>query len=162
MWWSSASTTERDCSRTTACVAGSLIVVTEPRDYAPLDPSLSSYHHAVWTLSVDGELRGHVACVVLEMMFPRRAPWLWFLVVWIDGRREFPFEDYGSGWYTLREIDAGFLDYHLPSVTAERRFLWRRIQVDQHGAPQKFELEKLSEEVARRRWEELGLSDDQF
>jgi len=96
------------------------------------------------------------------MMFPRRAPWLWFLVVWIDGRREFPFEDYGSGWYTLREIDAGFLDYHLPSVTAERRFLWRRIRVDQHGAPQKFELEKLSASVARRRWEELGLSDDQF
>ena len=140
----------------------SLDAAGQPKVYEPADPSLRSYHRAVWTLSSDGELRGHVACVVSEMMWPPRAPWLWFLVVWIDGRREFPFEDYGSGWYALREIDAGFLDYHLPSVTVEQRFLWRRIPAARHGAPRKFEVEKLPPEVAARRWDELGLADDQF
>ncbi|WP_150957680.1 hypothetical protein [Microbacterium testaceum] len=134
----------------------------QPRIYEPADTSLRSYHRAVWTLSVDGEPHGHLACVVLEMAWPRRAPWLWFLVVWPDGQKELPFEDYGPGWYTLREIDAGFLDYHLPSVTVGQRFLWRRASANKHGAPRRFELEKLAGEVVARRWDELGLRDEDF
>ena len=134
----------------------------QPRIYEPADPSLRSYHRAVWALSVDGEPYGHVACVVLEMTWPRRTPWLWFLVVWSDGRRELPFEDYGPEWYALREIDAGFLDYHLPSTSAEQRLLWRRVSANKHGAPRRFALEKLSGEVAARRWDELALKDEDF
>lgn len=134
----------------------------QPKIYEPAYASLPEYHRAVWTVSVEGELRGHLACVVLEMVWPPRAPWLWFLVIWLDGRRELPFEDYGPGWYTLREVDAGFLDHHLPSVTVEQRLLWRRTVAQERGAPQRFELEKLSAEAAARRWDELGLADDQF
>ncbi|WP_295828968.1 hypothetical protein [uncultured Microbacterium sp.] len=134
----------------------------QPRIYEPADPSLRSYDRAVWALSADGEPQGHVACVVLEMAWPRRIPWLWFVVVWPDGRRELPFEDYGPGWYALREIDAGVLDQHLPSVTVEQRFLWRRVSADKPGAPRRFALEKLSGEVAARRWDELALGNGDF
>jgi len=134
----------------------------EPQVYEPCDASLRSYHHAVWTLSIDGELHGHLACVVSEMMWPPRAPWLWFLVVWIDGRREPPFEDCGLGWYTLRDIDAGYLEYHLPSMTVEQRFLWARISADQHGAPRRYTVEGFPADLAAHRWDELRLQDDQF
>ncbi len=58
-----------------------------------------------------------------------------------DGRRELPFEDYGPKWYALREIDAGYLDYHLPITRRSSASLAPRVCEQTTGAPRRFALE---------------------
>jgi len=123
---------------------------------------MASYDHAVGTLKIDGELRGHLTCVLRHIAFPMRAPWLWFVVVWPDGSKENPFEDYGPAWWNLRELDAGRFEGHGPSSRSERRFLGRRISSSLPGAPLTFDFAWLSADQARAKWSELGLVDSDF
>lgn len=134
----------------------------QPKVYEPADRALRAYDHGVGSLILNGSVVGHIASVVWEMRFPARQPWVWFIIVWLDGRREFPFEDYGPGWYTIRELDAGYLMHHLPSVTVEKRFFGRRFLSGTPGKAQTFEVEWLPQDVAARRWEQLGLVEDDF
>ena len=134
----------------------------QPKVYELADPSLRTYDHGVGTLSVDGELVGHLASVVLEMSFPSRQPWIWFVIVWLDGSREFKFEDYGPGWYTVRELDAGYFEHPGPSVTVEKRVLGLRLWSSKPGKPQIFDFTWLPADLAVRRWHELGLADADF
>jgi hypothetical protein len=134
----------------------------QPKIYRPADPLLRAYDRAVGTLSVDGDLVGHLASRVIEMRFPSRQPWVWFVIVWTDGRREFKFEDYGPGWYTVRELDAGLFEHHGPSVTVEKRFLGLRLQSIKLGPPTTFDFAWLPPDLAARRWDELGLVDSDF
>jgi hypothetical protein len=128
----------------------------------PADPLLRAYDRAVGTLSVDGELVGHLASRVLEMRFPSRQPWVWFVIVWTDGRREFKFEDYGPGWYIVRELDAGYFEHHGPSVSVGKRFFGVRYQLVKPGSPTTFDFAWLPPDLAARRWEELELVDSDF
>jgi hypothetical protein len=140
----------------------SLDATGQPKVYKPADPLLRSYDHAVGTLSVDGAVVGHLASVVGEMRFPSRQPWPWFVVVWLDGTKENSFEDYGPGWYTVRELDAGRFEFHWPSVSVERRFFRFRLRSSKPGAPMTFDFALLPPEIADRRWKELRLVDSDF
>jgi hypothetical protein len=132
------------------------------RMYKLRDPKLRAYDHGVGVLSIDGHIRGHLASVVLTMSFPPGRPWVWSVIVWGDGAKERSFEDYGPGWCTVRELDAGFLDHHGPSVTQERRFLGLRFVSERPGPPTRYDFAWLPAEEAAKKWRELGLVDADF
>lgn len=134
----------------------------QPTDYMLPDPQLRAYDHGLGTLRVDGELMGYLASVVGEMRFPSRQPWPWFVIVWTDGFKERSFEDYGSWWLTVRELDAGYLDHYGPSVRQESRFLGIRSVSEKRGSPCRFEFERLPADEAAQKWIELGLVDSDF
>lgn len=122
--------------------------------YALPDPELRSYDHGLGTLRVDGELQGYLASIVGKMRFPSVQLWPWFVVVWADGAKEDPFEDYGPNWLTVRELDAGYLQYFGPSV--------KRFAGSVPGPPRRFEFEWLPPAEAASKWHELGLVDTDF
>ena len=126
--------------------------------YPGPDPEV--YDHGVGTLSVDGELEGHLACVVGRMYGGAR--WPWFVIVWRDRTKELAFEDYGPDWPTVRELDAGYLDHHGPSTVKDRRFLGLKGQTVTTGPPRVFDFAWLPHDEAAARWIELGLTDDDF
>ncbi|MFK4113116.1 hypothetical protein ACI2K6_00635 [Microbacterium sp. NPDC006705] len=128
----------------------------------PTDDTLQAYDRRIGALVIEDQVVGHVASVVREMRFPSRQRWLWFTVVWPDGSRELPFEDYGPGWHTVRELEAGYLAYHLQSTVHERRLLGRHWLSARWGASQTFGVRWLEGDVAARRWLELGLRDEDF
>lgn len=137
--------------------------MADPDDsYALPDQELRAYDHALGTLSVDGELRGYLACVVSRMAFPSKGPWPWFRVIWLDGRMEPRFEDYGPGWWTVRELDAGKLEYHGPSIDKERRILGMPVRYSVPGDPCVFDFAWLDREEAAAKWDELRLTDGDF
>jgi len=133
-----------------------------PPDYELLDPSLSAYDHGLGELRVEGVLKGYLASVRLEMVFPARQWWVWFVVVWADGRRERPLEDYGPKWLIVRELDAGYFDHFGPTTMTPRpsRF-FARFDV-QGGEPQVYGFAWLPAGEAAAKWQELGLNDDDF
>lgn len=132
------------------------------RIYDLPDPELRAYDRGVGTLSVGGELKGHIASVIGEMTLPSRQPWPWFVIVWADGTKEHSFEDYGPGWYTVRELDAGYLDHFGPSVPMRKRFLGISIRYSHAGPPCLYDFAWLPPDEAAVKWEELGLVDGDF
>jgi hypothetical protein len=128
--------------------------------YVLPDPELRAYDRGVGTLTVDGVLRGHLASTVGEIIFPGRSPWLWFTIVWADGTKESPFEDYGPSWDTVRELDAGYLEHFGPSVREDRKgWFGRRFEVWRLGPPCRFEFAWLPRDEAAETWQTLGLAD---
>lgn len=117
-----------------------------PPNYVLPDPELAAYDHGLGTLEVDGELKGYLAAVKLEMIFPGRQWWPWFVVVWADGHKERSFEDYGPKWYTVRELDAGYLEHTTRDGESDEtyEFAW------------------LPAEEAAVMWRQLGLTDSDF
>ena len=132
------------------------------RVYSPLDPTLQAFDRGLGTLSVDGELEAHLACVVGKIAFPGKAPWPWFVVAWLDGKKERSFEDYGPGWWTVRQLDAGRLEHFGPSSRLETRFLGIPITSTQRGAARTFDFAWLPPVEAAQMWRELGLEDSDF
>ncbi|MFF2271159.1 hypothetical protein ACFVTX_02735 [Agromyces sp. NPDC058136] len=130
--------------------------------YVLPDPELRSYDRGLGTLRVDGELEGYLASIVGKMCFPSARLWPWFVVVWVDGVKESSFEDYGPDWWKVRELDAGYLQHHGPSVTSEQRFLGKRFAGSVPGPPRRFEFEWLPPAEAASKWQELGLVDADF
>lgn len=131
-------------------------------DYELPDPDLTAYDHGLGTLRVDGELKGYLASVRLTMSFPGRQWWPWFVIVWTDGTKEHAFEDYGPKWYTVRELDVGILDHYGPSVQRTKSILGRPFRYEEGGDPQVYEFAWLPPDEASAKWEELGLTDDDF
>jgi len=132
-------------------------------EYVLADPQLRAYDHGVGTLKVDGVLQGHLASVVGEIKFPSKSPWPWFVIVWTDGTKEPAFEDYGPGWHTVRELEAGVLDHYGPSIRRDHRCLFgRTIHSSQAGPARVFEFAWLSSDDAATKWRELGLEDSDF
>ncbi|GMA22421.1 hypothetical protein GCM10025864_01800 [Luteimicrobium album] len=129
------------------------------RRYVLPDPELRAYDHGVGTLAVDGVVEGYLASVVGTITFPSRSPWPWFVVVWADGTKEPPFEDYGPGWDVVRELDAGFLEHHGPSVVTKRGWLGTTLR---EGPRRVFEFAWLPEDEAAEQWRLLRLSDADF
>lgn len=137
--------------------------MAEPDDHYTLpDPELGAYDHGVGTLSVDGELHGYLASVVHRMTFPAKGAWPWFRVIWLDGRMEPRTEDYGPDWPMVRELDAGWLEQSGPSTMKVRRFLGMSFRYSVSGDPCVFDFAWLEPNEAAAKWEELGLTDDDF
>ena len=132
--------------------------VTYVGSYADMQP----FDRGIGTLTVDGELKGYLASVVGRILFPSRAVWPWFVVVWLDGSKERSFEDYGPVWTTVRDLEAGRFEHFGPSVRGERRFLWWRLAGSMPGAPTTFDFSWLPAAEAQQKWHELGLVDDDF
>lgn len=135
----------------------------DEHDYEPLDPTLACYDHRVATMSLDGEVRGYLACVVgahRTLTSAAMRPWPWFRVVWADGRREPPEEDYGPGWDLVRELDAGHLDYQDGPSQVRHGWLWDT-WVRPHSTT-RYAIDWLDPEESAAVWERLGLTDDDF
>ena len=128
-------------------------------EYVISDSTLHALNRGVGELRFQGELMGHLASIVGEIRFPSAAPWPWYLVIWTDGTRENSFEDYGPGWYTIRELDAGYLDFHEPSTRRETVFLGHRFQRTTPGSDRRYDFAWLPIDEAAQKWLELGLVD---
>ena len=135
---------------------------TRLSDYVPVDPTLAAYDHGLGALRFDGELQGYLASVLGEIQFPSRAPWVWFVVVRNDGTKETPFEDYGPGWPTVRELDSGFFDHFEQGTRTEGRFLGFTTVSEKRGAPCRYEFSWLPADEAAQKWTQLGLVDSDF
>jgi len=132
-------------------------------DLNALDPTFRAYDHGVGTLGIDGQVKGYLACVVGEMgLFKPREPWPWFVVVWADGTKEVEFEDYGPGWWTVRELDGGWFEHYEQGIRKERRLFGKKLFSETHGRPCKYDFAWLSVEEASQKWQELGLVDADF
>lgn len=118
---------------------------SEPPDYDLPDPDLAAYDHGLGELRLNGEVQGYLASVRLQMSFPARQWWPWFVIVWADGSRDRAFEDYGPKWFTVRELDAGYFEHYAES-----------------GEPQVYEFSWLPSDQAGTRWTELGLTENDF
>ena len=77
------------------------------------EPWLDQFRDGLAVLLRDGEPVGHVASVVRTfrtLWDPTPKPWVWLVVVvWADGRKEHPEEDYPP-WSSVAEMRAGFLE----------------------------------------------------
>lgn len=99
------------------------------------DPALDAFRGGVAALRRDGEVAGHVATTVMTFWAPfsfsrRRQWWVWFIVVWANGDREMPDEDYPpwtvvremqSGTFTWEQDDAHRVDYTVEWLPEEAR-----------------------------------------
>jgi hypothetical protein len=112
------------------------------------DPSLDPFRDGIAVLRRDGVVEGHVATTVGTFWSPSRPLsrqwWVWFIVVWSDGDREPPFEDYPP-WRTVQDMQRGYLE-------------WAEGGQDQ----QRYDIEWLPETERERVRAELGLRAEDF
>lgn len=132
-----------------------------PDDELP-DPDLAAFDHGLGSLQADGVLKGYLASVRTKLSFPPGQWQLWFVIVWADGSKELPFEDYGPGWYAVRELNAGYLDHFGPSTRWTKSILGYPMHIVDGGEPQKYEFAWLPPDEAAAKWHELGLTDRDF
>lgn len=128
------------------------------RAYELPDPQLRAYDRGVATLSVDGEVRGHLASILTTEPHPRP----WFVVVWPDGAKERPFGDEGPRWPIVRQLDAGRLEHAERGTRTERRFLGMRVVEVRPGPPCRYDVAWLPPADAARMWQRLGLATEDF
>lgn len=133
-----------------------------PEPYEVSEAQLAELHRAVWSLSIEDEPAGHLACVVGSMVVPTHVPWPWFVVVRPNGDKEPPFEDHGPLWLTVRELDAGYLDHREAGTRQESRFLGFRTTTVRRGPEVRYSARRLSPADAAAAWSALALVDDDF
>lgn len=109
-----------------------------------VEPRLKPFDRGAVVLRDGIELVGHVVSVVSSFWSPlrplRKQSCVWFTVIWADGQRENPFDDYPPGWFTVEEIESG-------------RFIWSQ------GTHQgEYKAEILGPEAAAATWDELGVT----
>lgn len=78
------------------------------------DPDLDIFDRGVWMVRQGDRHVGHVLSTLghfRSILRPRtRQDWIWALVIWSDGSRERPMEDYPP-WTFVRELLDGFLTW---------------------------------------------------
>lgn len=112
------------------------------------DTSLDPFVDGLGVLSRDGFIAGHVATVRTEFhtLFSRKMQWwIWSLVIWSDGTRERPEEDYPP-WTSVTAMKNGYLDVLSQSAARAGRY----------------NVEWLSPDEARAGWAKLGISQADF
>lgn len=118
------------------------------RDPEP-DKSLDPFRGGVAVLTREGKVEGHVASMVGTFWSPSRLFtrqwWVWFIVVWSDGDRESPFEDYPPDWLTVNDLKAG-------------RFVWNDDQAHQGSYDAEWVPSDRREQVLR----EIGVPPQDF
>ncbi len=91
------------------------------------DPALDIFDQGIAVLWQGDDVAGHVATTLSTFWSPgrplTRQDWVWLLIVWSDGAREYPFEDYPP-WTTRREIQAGFLTWDQGDREGTYRAVW--------------------------------------
>lgn len=135
-------------------------------DYEPRDPTLASLDHGLAELRVDGEVRAHLAYVVKRLgLRGASGPWPWFVVVWPDGHKEHADEDYGPGWETVRQLDAGSFTYGArPSLERRKTVLGITTMTWRESCPDEitYDVRWLEPREATVTWARLGLEDSDF
>jgi hypothetical protein len=88
------------------CDTGSVPLIKDPHPEPRVDP----FRGGVATLNHNGTLHGHLFSTVEWLWTPfsplRKQWWVWYIVVWSDGTRDDPQEDY-QPWIVVDEIDRG-------------------------------------------------------
>ena len=109
----------------------------------PSDPALEPFDLGLAVLRLNGQVAGHVATTLgsFSTLFSRQMqPWIWYIVIWADGTREHPEEDYPP-WTFVREVQSGYFD---------------------GPGSVRYEAQWLEEPERTRMWAELGISVDDF
>jgi hypothetical protein len=113
------------------------------RSKRQIEPRLEPFRARLVELRREGEVVGHIATRVRSFWSPfsfRRNECVWFTIIWADGRRENPFEDYAPPWPTIEQLEHG-------------RFIWDR------GAHQgEYDAEMLDTDRALVVWRALGIT----
>lgn len=136
-------------------------------DYTPLDPELTSYDHGLAELRVDGQLRAYLAGRITGRagFRGRGEPRPSFIMVWPDGRKETTEHDYGPGWMTVRELDAGtFTGPVNPARKRQLRIfgLFPITVVEFGGDTIGYDVSWLEPDQAAELWVRLELTDSDF
>ncbi len=78
------------------------------------DPAIERFRDGLARLSREGQFAGHAATHLTTLWSPsrplQRQWWVWTIVVWADGTRERPIEDYPP-WTLVTEMNDGYLDW---------------------------------------------------
>ena len=78
------------------------------------DPSLDAFDMGTVVLREGDVVAGHVATTLSTMWSPgrpfTRQDWIWLVIVWANGDREAPIEDYPP-WSIVKEIQDGALTW---------------------------------------------------
>ena len=112
------------------------------------DPRLDAFDRGCLVLRRRSETVGHVATTLGTYWSPGRArtihQWVWLVVVWADGEKERPVEDYPP-WTYVREIWDG-------------EFIWP------YPGPRsgEYSVEWLPDSEREAKWAELGTTLDDF
>lgn len=137
-----------------------------PDYYTPSDPTLARLDHGLAELRVDGDVRAYLACVVTRLgARGDGGPWPWFVVVWPDGYKEDPEEDYGPGWEIVRELDAGVFTYGArPSLERRKTVLGMTTMTCRERCLDEiqYDVRWLEPAEAAATWARLGLEDSDF
>ena len=84
----------------------------KPPDPDP-DPRAEPFRDGVAALIRDGAPAGHLVSTLTTFWSPSRPLhrqwWVWFVIIWADGCREPPQEDYPP-WSVVSEMDDGYLE----------------------------------------------------
>ncbi|MGQ0842740.1 MAG: hypothetical protein ACT4QF_01265 [Sporichthyaceae bacterium] len=91
------------------------------------DPDLTPFDDGFAELRRDGGIRGRLRTTVGTFWSPSRPlsrrSWVWFDVVWSDGTRENPFEDYPP-WTYVTEVLEGHFDWEGTTHAGEYEVVW--------------------------------------
>jgi len=86
----------------------------EPAAEPDFGPELEQFRDGLAALRRDGQVLGHVATSLGHFRTPfaprTPQPWVWFVVVWIDGEKERAVEDYPP-WTYVTEMREGYFDW---------------------------------------------------
>jgi hypothetical protein len=78
------------------------------------DPSLDIFDQGIAVLRRGDEIAGYVVTKLSTMWAPSppftRQDWVWLVIVWANGTRERPIEDYPP-WTIVNEIQGGILSW---------------------------------------------------
>lgn len=111
------------------------------------DPALDVFDRGCLVLRRDGRVAGHIATTLSSFWSPSRPftkqDWVWLVVVWSNGDRERPLEDYPP-WTVVDEIRKGAFtwdegDAHRGQYSAEwlpdgeRQEQWAALGIDRES-----------------------------
>lgn len=112
------------------------------------DPALDAFDGGCLTLSREGQTVGHVATTLSSFWSPGRPltmqQWVWLVVVWADGEKEWAEEDYPP-LSSVREIGDGVFEWP-------------------HAGPRSgsYDVAWVPEDEIEARWAELGVTLEDF
>lgn len=112
------------------------------------DAALDCFVEGAGVLTLSGKPAGYIVTHLTWFLSPgsmrQKQWWVWYIVIWADGSREHPEEDYPP-WLTVTELNSGYFDF-----------------VGRKSREQRYDFEWLSKEDAKALRERLEITEGDF